>query len=203
MVLPIRAWGWRPGPRHWGPHPGLETTSSSKSGSRLPPVFAEGPSAGRLAPLTKRERAEKAERPQVKAPLWSEACWAPPPLHRQPLSAGRRCPCLQGPSPLLRPQAWPVAVDRFFPLYPEFKKITGLTTLFSRSVMSDCNPRDCSPPGSSVHGILQARRQTSGLPFPPPGGLPDAGHKPASSVLQAGSFPLGQQGSPGTFCPWL
>ena len=29
---------------------------------------------------------------------------------------------------------------------------------FSRSVVSNsCNPMDCSPPGSSVHGILQAR----------------------------------------------
>ena len=29
---------------------------------------------------------------------------------------------------------------------------------FSRSVVSDfCDPMDCSPPGSSVHGILQAR----------------------------------------------
>ena len=27
----------------------------------------------------------------------------------------------------------------------------------SHSVMSDCGPLDCSPPGSSVHGILQAR----------------------------------------------
>ena len=27
----------------------------------------------------------------------------------------------------------------------------------SHSVMSDCEPMDCSPPGSSVHGILQAR----------------------------------------------
>ena len=27
----------------------------------------------------------------------------------------------------------------------------------SRPVMSDCNPMDCSPPGSSVQGILQAR----------------------------------------------
>ena len=30
-----------------------------------------------------------------------------------------------------------------------------------------CDPMDCSPPGSYVHGILQAR-QWSGLPFPPP-----------------------------------
>ena len=31
------------------------------------------------------------------------------------------------------------------------------------------NPRDCSLPGSSVHGIFQA----SGLPFPSLGDLPD------------------------------
>ena len=31
---------------------------------------------------------------------------------------------------------------------------------FSRSVVSDsCNPLDCSPPGSSAHGMLQARIQ--------------------------------------------
>ena len=28
---------------------------------------------------------------------------------------------------------------------------------WSRSVVSDCNLVDCSPPGSSVHGILQVR----------------------------------------------
>ena len=27
----------------------------------------------------------------------------------------------------------------------------------THSVASDCDPMDCSPPGSSVHGILQAR----------------------------------------------
>ena len=26
-----------------------------------------------------------------------------------------------------------------------------------QSCLTLCNPRDCSPPGSSVHGILQAR----------------------------------------------
>ena len=31
-----------------------------------------------------------------------------------------------------------------------------------------CDPMDCSPPGSSVHGIFQAR-VLSGLPFPSPG----------------------------------
>ena len=39
------------------------------------------------------------------------------------------------------------------------------------------HPTDCySPPGSSVHGIFQARR-LEWLPFPPPGDLPDPGIK--------------------------
>ena len=37
---------------------------------------------------------------------------------------------------------------------------------FSRSVMSDsCNPMDCNLPGSSVHGILQARRKWVAISF--------------------------------------
>ena len=38
---------------------------------------------------------------------------------------------------------------------------------------------DCSPPGSSVHGILQARILQWGA-CPPPGDLPDPGIKPVS-----------------------
>ena len=37
-----------------------------------------------------------------------------------------------------------------------------------------CDPMDCILPGSSVHGILQARHW-SGLPCPPPGDLPTQG----------------------------
>ena len=42
-----------------------------------------------------------------------------------------------------------------------------------------CDPMGYSPPGTTVHGIFQARI-LSGLPFPTPGDLPDAGIKPAS-----------------------
>ena len=41
---------------------------------------------------------------------------------------------------------------------------------------------DCSSPGFSVHGILQAR--ILGLPFPSPGDLPDPGIEPGSPALQ-------------------
>ena len=58
-----------------------------------------------------------------------------------------------------------------------------------------CNPMGCSLPGSSVHGILQARI-LSGLPCPPPGDLPDPGIDPASPALQLDSLPLSRRGSP-------
>ena len=42
-----------------------------------------------------------------------------------------------------------------------------------------CNPMDCSPPGSSVHGLLR-QEYWNGLPFPSPEHLPDPGIKPTS-----------------------
>ena len=57
-----------------------------------------------------------------------------------------------------------------------------------------CNPMDCSRPGSSVHGILQARMWGE-LPCFPPGDLPDSGIKPASPALQTDSLLLSYQGS--------
>ena len=35
--------------------------------------------------------------------------------------------------------------------------ITQMCVLVAQSCLALCNPMDCSPPGSSVHGILQAR----------------------------------------------
>ena len=38
--------------------------------------------------------------------------------------------------------------------------------LAAQSYLTVCNPMDCSPPGSSVHGILQARRlEWVAMPF--------------------------------------
>ena len=44
---------------------------------------------------------------------------------------------------------------------------------------------DCNPPGSSVLGILQARMLENGLPFPPPGDLPNPGIETVSPVSPA------------------
>ena len=66
------------------------------------------------------------------------------------------------------------------------------------SVVSEsCDPRDCSPPGSSVHGILQAKMlEWSGLPCPPPGHLPDPGMEPAPPAWVGGFFSTEPPGKP-------
>ena len=60
-----------------------------------------------------------------------------------------------------------------------------------------CNPMDYGPPGSSVRGILQ-QEYWSGLPYPPPGDLPDPGiepttpEAPAVQAVSSTTEPLGK-----------
>ena len=65
----------------------------------------------------------------------------------------------------------------------------------AQSCLTLYDPLDCSPPGSSVHGFSR-QEYWSGLPFPPPGDLPDPGIEPESPALQVDSLPLSHQGSP-------
>ena len=68
----------------------------------------------------------------------------------------------------------------------------------TKSCLTLCDPMDCSPPGSSVHGILQ-QECSSGLPHPPPGDLPDPGIELASFMspaLTGGFFTTSHLGSP-------
>ena len=57
----------------------------------------------------------------------------------------------------------------------------------SQSCPTLCNPMDYRLPGSSVHGILQARNWRE-WPFPFPGDLPNPEIKPRSPMLQASSL---------------
>ena len=62
--------------------------------------------------------------------------------------------------------------------------------------MSDsCTPMDCSPLGSSVHGISQARI-LEWVAFPSPGDLTSQGAHPHLLNWQVDSLPLSHQGSP-------
>ena len=60
------------------------------------------------------------------------------------------------------------------------------------SYLTLCDPTDCSPPGSSVHGVSR-QEGWNGLPFPTSGDLPDPGSEPGSPTLQADSSPLRHQ----------
>ena len=70
------------------------------------------------------------------------------------------------------------------------KSLQSCPTLF--------DPMDCSPPGSSVHGILH-EEYWSGLPGPPPSDLPHPGSNLCPLWLlhwQTGSLPLAPPGKP-------
>ena len=62
--------------------------------------------------------------------------------------------------------------------------------LVTQLCLTLCNPMDCSPPDSSVHGVLQARI-LEWVDVPSSRDLPDPGIKPSGSVMStalAGRF---------------
>ena len=67
--------------------------------------------------------------------------------------------------------------------------------LVAQSCLTLCDPMDCSPPGSSVHGILQART-LEWVPIPFSGNLSNSGTEPRSPILQADSLPSKPPGKP-------
>ena len=64
-------------------------------------------------------------------------------------------------------------------------------TLVTQLCPTICDPEDCSPPGSSLHGILQARiLEWGAIPCPGPG------IKSASPALKADSLLSEPRGKP-------
>jgi len=61
--------------------------------------------------------------------------------------------------------------------------------LVTQSWLTFCDTINCSLPGFSVHGILQARI-LEWTAFPSPEDLPNPGIEPWSPALQADSLPL-------------
>ena len=68
--------------------------------------------------------------------------------------------------------------------------------LVTQSCPTLCDPLDCSPPGSFVHGTTPRLEYWSGLPCPPPGDLLNPGIEPRSPSLQADSLPSELSGKP-------
>ena len=56
--------------------------------------------------------------------------------------------------------------------------------LVTQSCPTLCDPKDCSPPGSSAHGDSPGKNWI-GFPCPPPGDLPHPGIEPRPPALQA------------------
>ena len=65
-----------------------------------------------------------------------------------------------------------------------------------QSCLTLCSLVDCSPPGSSVHAILQAKILE--WVTPSPGDLPDPGIEPGSPALEAGALISEPPGKPKT-----
>ena len=62
--------------------------------------------------------------------------------------------------------------------------------LVAQSCLTLCSPMDCSPPNSSE------QEYWNGLPYLPPGNLPNWGIEPRSPALQADSLPTEPLGKP-------
>ena len=79
--------------------------------------------------------------------------------------------------------------------YSEQDAGAGKENVKVTSVVSLCDSTDCSPPGSSVHGILQARI-LEWVAFPSPGDPSNPGIEPRSPALQADSLLSEPPGKP-------
>ena len=68
--------------------------------------------------------------------------------------------------------------------------------LVVQSYLTLCDPMDCSPPGSSVHGDSPGKNTGVGGHVFLQGNIPDPGTEPRSSTLQVILYCLNHQGSP-------
>ena len=133
--------------------------------------------------------------------LWSHEPWhAKPPC---PLpTAGvypKPCPLSRWCHPTISSSVVPFSYcPQSFTSIRVFSNESALRIRWPKYCPTLCNPIDYSPPGSSVHGIIQTRIW-SGLPFPSPGDIPDPGIKSRFPTLQTDSLlsePQGSQSSP-------
>ena len=68
--------------------------------------------------------------------------------------------------------------------------------LVTQSCLTFCNPMDCSPPGSSIHGYSPGKNTGGGCHVLLHGDLPDPEIKPRSPTLQVDSLPSEPTGKP-------
>ena len=90
--------------------------------------------------------------------------------------------------------SWKISLNSiyYFKLYFRFPLVK---VSVSQSCLTLCSPMDCSPPDSSLHGILRART-LEWVPIPFSRDLPNPGAELRSPTLQADSFPSEPPGKP-------
>ena len=97
-----------------------------------------------------------------------------------------QCSCLENPRD---GGAWWAAVSGVAQSWTRLKRLSSSCCFIARLCLILCKLLGCSLPGSSVHGIFQARI-LEWLPFPSPRNLPDPGIESGSLALEADSLPL-------------
>ena len=102
------------------------------------------------------------------------------------------------PDTLPAPMPFPFS-SQFLPLFTQSRKFGGLVCACSviSVMLTLCDPMNHSPPGSTVHGISQARLlELVAMPSSRGSSQPrDQTSSPATPALQAESSPLSHQGS--------
>ena len=100
------------------------------------------------------------------------------------------------PSPTVSTSPFLIFASPF--LHTIFLESMKVKVLVTQSCLTLWDPMDCSPLGSSVHGILQFfhARILEWAAIPSPGDLPDPGIEPGSPALQAESLPPEPLGKP-------
>ena len=90
---------------------------------------------------------------------------------------------------------WTSIIPPIISYLPESSLLLHFANCWSLSCVRLCDPMDCSPPGSSDHGILQTRiLEWVAIPFST--SLSNPGIEPWSPAWQADSLPFELQGSP-------
>ena len=93
-------------------------------------------------------------------------------------------------------------LDDLILLYGELYNyfIICVYVLVAHSCLTDCDPLDCNPPRLFCPWDFPGKYTGywRGLPFPPPGDLPDPGMEFRSLTLQADSLPSEPPGKPTT-----
>ena len=89
-----------------------------------------------------------------------------------------------------------IYIERLYRLYINRLYISKVKVFVAQSCLTLWDPMDCSPPGSSVHGVYKARILEWVAIFYFPGHLPNPGIKPGSRTLQAECLPSEPPGNP-------